>query len=270
MDQRPWKAELKKQFLDSLKDSVMSSNLPDMLINRDILEQQILDCPSALNFCSSSRDINNEVCKNSDYIRHCRLKSFMMRKNAQFEICLDTETPVSVVSTETKITTVNMRIQMQWKNDKEMEWFKNEMMHIEQKLGISGGTYNKIENVWFYTPPSSSSDDPVVIPAEVKDSMIAMLNPPKEGYQLPSKWLLDARRAELEKILKLLDFDAVQMENLYTTPLSLIRIGNETDIPDRAWLKYKYIFHFGNDAKKVNTKKRVCLQRGECERVSKP
>lgn len=250
-----WKAELRKQLLDSL----IHSNLPDLLINRDTVEKNLLECPSALKFCTSSHGIN-EVCRDSDYILHCKLKAFMMRKNARVGIFLTTmpDSPP-----------VGMKIYMQC-TENEMRTFIIGMLYMAQRLGIrtfapasnnieimdttvfgnrvrleydpssvefafSSGTatygINDKQCQWSYIPPFS----PVDIPDDISQTMDTIMHD-WSTYEIPSKWLLDARQAELKTILQLLDFDALQMKDLYTKPLSLVRTSTS------GYLEYEYIF----------------------------
>jgi hypothetical protein len=49
--------------------------------------------------------------------------------------------------------------------------------------------------------------------------------------------LLDARRTELKMILSLLGFDALKIEDLYTTTTLTVNRS-----PSSQWLEYKYNF----------------------------
>ena len=250
-----WQSEYRKQLLDHL----MNANLPDMLV---YAEKSLLECPSALNFCTSSSGIN-EVCRDSDYILHCKLKSFMIRKNANVRI---------TVSTEKDVHPVTMSIDMRC-TDKDMNMFIIGMLYMAQRLGfkkppspisdepkylnlVTSVFGNRVQldydaasqefafmssNVdddekdcqWVYAPPFSPTID---IPDFV--SYVNLQNISQtDGATFFSKLLLDARRTELKMILSLLGFDALKIEDLYTTTTLTVNRS-----PSSQWLEYKYNF----------------------------
>ena len=86
MSHHRWKAEVQTRLLDA----VMNAQFPEILLLRESSDKALIDCPSALQFCATSRKVN-ELCEDSDYILHCKLKSFMIRRNAEVSICITTE-----------------------------------------------------------------------------------------------------------------------------------------------------------------------------------
>ena len=115
---------------------LVSSNLPDLLINRDTFEEDLLDCPSALNFCMLP-DIN-EVCRDGAYILHCKLKSFMMRKNARVSIVMTTE--------QDAVSPIRMSIQMRCTVN-EMQMFVIGMLYMAHRFG-----FEKLPGPFSYRP----------------------------------------------------------------------------------------------------------------------